>query len=432
MKKVFVSYSRKDLTFVKKLADDLQKAGMDVWFDMSDLKGGDHWIKAIQQGIESSQYCIIVLSPDSIESEWVANEYLHAKDSKIKLVPIMHRPCKIPLALKGVQFIDLQGANYAEHFDELLQVLDVKARDDQKIAQTDSARITFDWRIGAGLIAILALIAIGIGIALTNQPPVTIDPTLTPSATLNLDRPPTETITPTLTLAPIITPTTTMTLTPTITFTPEATVTPQFNHVWKTDCLYSAYWSSFSSSAISLATNCWDLTSQGMYLKNAVLFLDQPQAGRDQTVGIYTPISGNVEISLDLTIDRLSIPSSGSFANIALGIVPSKPGDLSVENLFFYEVEKSTDKTLALKTEERGSARSYIYDASLYARRYTYGAKETVKFVIENNRLSVYRGDRFMFDEDITYRSRAFWIGFHVTKGARMWAELSGIKIVQK
>jgi len=41
MKKIFISYSRKDMDFVRKLAGDLETAGYDVWWDITDLQGGD-------------------------------------------------------------------------------------------------------------------------------------------------------------------------------------------------------------------------------------------------------------------------------------------------------------------------------------------------------------------------------------------------------
>ena len=45
MKQVFISYSRRDLVFVEKFAEDLQKAGYDVWYDLTDLEGGDRWAR---------------------------------------------------------------------------------------------------------------------------------------------------------------------------------------------------------------------------------------------------------------------------------------------------------------------------------------------------------------------------------------------------
>ena len=51
---VFISYSRKDVNFARRLAGDLEKAGFDVWWDVSDLKGGDDWVRNIPTAIEAS------------------------------------------------------------------------------------------------------------------------------------------------------------------------------------------------------------------------------------------------------------------------------------------------------------------------------------------------------------------------------------------
>jgi hypothetical protein len=47
MQRVFVSYSRKDIDFARKLAGDLEKAGFETWWDISNLKGGDDWVRII-------------------------------------------------------------------------------------------------------------------------------------------------------------------------------------------------------------------------------------------------------------------------------------------------------------------------------------------------------------------------------------------------
>ncbi len=64
MQHIFISYSRKDINFARKLAEDLEKAGYDVWWDISDLRGGDDWVRLIPDAIEASGFFIVVLSPD--------------------------------------------------------------------------------------------------------------------------------------------------------------------------------------------------------------------------------------------------------------------------------------------------------------------------------------------------------------------------------
>ena len=89
MEKIFISYSRKDIDFVRKLAGDLEKAGYDVWWDLTDLRGGDDWPRVIPAAIEASKYFIIVLSPNSAVSDWVEKEYTHALSLRKKIIPLM-------------------------------------------------------------------------------------------------------------------------------------------------------------------------------------------------------------------------------------------------------------------------------------------------------------------------------------------------------
>ena len=97
MTQIFISYSRRDLGFVEQLASDLKEAGLDVWYDLSDLVGGTRWRIEIENAIRISQHVVMVLSPDSVGSEWVEREYLFANNLKKNIVPILYRPCDLPL-----------------------------------------------------------------------------------------------------------------------------------------------------------------------------------------------------------------------------------------------------------------------------------------------------------------------------------------------
>jgi formylglycine-generating enzyme required for sulfatase activity len=124
MTQVFISYSRKDLAFVQRLATDLQNAGLDVWWDLSGTKGGDEWERKIGHAIEQSQYFIVVLTPDSVESRWVTREYLKADEMGLKIIPLIYKLCKTPLTLQDRQKIDVEG-NYSVCLLKVLSALNV-------------------------------------------------------------------------------------------------------------------------------------------------------------------------------------------------------------------------------------------------------------------------------------------------------------------
>src|SRR6266542_4957876 len=106
---LFISYSRKDIGFVRKLAVDLEKAGYDVWWDVSDLRGGDDWVRVIPAAIASSDYFAVLLSPNSAISEWVEKEYTQALSLRKKIIPIMLEQSSVPFALNTINYVDFTG-----------------------------------------------------------------------------------------------------------------------------------------------------------------------------------------------------------------------------------------------------------------------------------------------------------------------------------
>jgi hypothetical protein len=127
MTQVFISYSRKDLIFVERLAADLQAAGLQVWYDLSGLDGGTRWGREIQNSIEASQCFVVVLSPNSIDSEWVEKEFMYANSLKKKIIPLLYQPCKTPMWFINLHFIDVQGDNYDRNFWVILKAMGAKA-----------------------------------------------------------------------------------------------------------------------------------------------------------------------------------------------------------------------------------------------------------------------------------------------------------------
>jgi len=130
MTQVFISYSRKDLSFVERLAEDLKAASLEVWYDLSGLDGGTRWGREIQNAIERCQCFVVVLSPNSVESQWVEREFMYAESLKRKIIPLLYQPCNTPMWFINLHFIDVQGTNYDSHFWVILKALGVTPGDE--------------------------------------------------------------------------------------------------------------------------------------------------------------------------------------------------------------------------------------------------------------------------------------------------------------
>jgi len=120
---VFISYSHKDKAFVKKLAGRLSKDGSKVWWDFDSLKGGQDWQNEIEKGIRQCKYFLVVLTPDAVASEWVANEIAYAQQKGKRIIPLHLKSCDIPIGLIRKQYVDFEKKNHKEATEALLNIL---------------------------------------------------------------------------------------------------------------------------------------------------------------------------------------------------------------------------------------------------------------------------------------------------------------------
>ncbi|MBT30456.1 MAG: hypothetical protein CMO01_12425 [Thalassobius sp.] len=124
---VFISYSRKDADFARKLNNKLQVYGKTTWFDQESIADGSDFEKEILNGIESSDNFLFIISPDSIESEFCEREVVFASELNKRFVPVVWRKTdetKIPESLKKVQWIDFEGKDFEATFGKLVFTLD--------------------------------------------------------------------------------------------------------------------------------------------------------------------------------------------------------------------------------------------------------------------------------------------------------------------
>ena len=94
MSSIFLRHNSVDKPFVRKLANDLRRRGHYAWVDEAEIKIGDSLIDKIEEGIDNTDFLGVVISQNSIESEWVKREVRIAltqeiSGKKVKVLPIL-------------------------------------------------------------------------------------------------------------------------------------------------------------------------------------------------------------------------------------------------------------------------------------------------------------------------------------------------------
>ncbi len=102
---VFLSYSRNDEAFVRRLYDVLSKRGLRVWYDRKDIKAADNWRQAITNGIRTSRIFVPILT-SNIENEIMeVHEYRTEWKEAVSIADkIGARTFIIPIVEKGFDF----------------------------------------------------------------------------------------------------------------------------------------------------------------------------------------------------------------------------------------------------------------------------------------------------------------------------------------
>jgi len=86
---VFISYSRKDIEFAKRLTGELQKHKLDFWIDWEGIAPTVDWWKEIEKGIEGADIFLFLISPDSVRSKVCGQEIDHAILNGKRLIPLL-------------------------------------------------------------------------------------------------------------------------------------------------------------------------------------------------------------------------------------------------------------------------------------------------------------------------------------------------------
>ena len=124
---IFISYSRRNSDFVRRLHDGIVARGRETWVDWEGIPPTADWMKEIHSAIDAAEAVAFVLSPDSIKSTVCLQELDHAVAQKKRLIPLVCQevdPGETPPALARLNWVFFTGDDFEKALRSLLAAVD--------------------------------------------------------------------------------------------------------------------------------------------------------------------------------------------------------------------------------------------------------------------------------------------------------------------
>ena len=121
--RLFVSYSRRDASTVRRLVAALEAEGHDVWIDTDDIRGSERWRSSVATAIRASDVVLLVVSPAAMASSSVEREISVAAENSLRIVPVVIEDVPISVGLQydlaGVQRVSFVDRSFDEGMADL-------------------------------------------------------------------------------------------------------------------------------------------------------------------------------------------------------------------------------------------------------------------------------------------------------------------------
>jgi hypothetical protein len=103
---VFISYSHKDKDFVQYLIYRLSQRDVSLWLDEDRIYASEVWRDTIHSGLNTSDAMILVVTPDSMDSDEVRKEWQYFLSLKRPVIPLILKKSNLHYQLENIQRID--------------------------------------------------------------------------------------------------------------------------------------------------------------------------------------------------------------------------------------------------------------------------------------------------------------------------------------
>jgi TolB-like protein/Tfp pilus assembly protein PilF len=153
---VFISYASQDAEAAQKICEALRAAGIEVWFDQSELRGGEAWDRQIRRQIHDCALFIPVISANAharvegyFRLEWklaVDRSHLMAPDQTFLLPVVVDDTTqadeRIPDRFRELQWTRAPGGQASAAFIERVQRLRSPAAADEPMARPGAPAVS--------------------------------------------------------------------------------------------------------------------------------------------------------------------------------------------------------------------------------------------------------------------------------------------------
>ncbi|TKG95190.1 toll/interleukin-1 receptor domain-containing protein [Puteibacter caeruleilacunae] len=136
-KRVFLSYGHDEYTnLVRRIKQDLESVGCDVWMDETGIRATNDWQLAIEVGLKNTDSVVALMTPHSMRRPdgVCLDELAYARFQGKEIVPIMVKLVEPPLCISRLQWLDMQNwydpetgkvreVRYQNQFDILVKAI---------------------------------------------------------------------------------------------------------------------------------------------------------------------------------------------------------------------------------------------------------------------------------------------------------------------
>ena len=211
----------------------------------------------------------------------------------------------------------------------------------------------------------------------------------------------------------------------TVTPTPSATPLPTFmpGQDFEANCISTNIWTPYQGENYPQIKGCWDLKDWGMSAQDGGLVLAVKNSD-GKFHALYSPLGDNVQIAFKLNISRLTT-TAGGFSNLVFGI-----GDYTNVPTGEYLIYRVTTPISPIYVLYGNNIRlSGISQFAIYSS----GKEQDVVITIRSLLMTISAGNKDYGPIPITSgRRNAFWIGYLLSEGGDLIANITSFRIITK